>query len=533
MKIKKPQFKKNKKKDEPSEGAVFDLTAGNMNAEPQISFAAEETPDAAVKKSRFQGFRKKKEEPAPVPKEEDPFGLFQPEDDGFEVSVRNAEPIIRRIDTVTTGKGRKGKHRKKRIRIPSILTRYLQVNLATATIVTVMFCLLLMAAEIPEMIPFALPGFAVFMLFATIDASEDERVRRLRLYIALAALIALAAVMIIFRKYILAGWGLIMNQLYDMGELAQAYIYQRLPVGSMGDEHPYRSMHFALIWGSCLLGLLAALPPERFRRIVALVLAAVSMAAFAYYGLIPSEICIAILAAALLFALSRGSFLSSMSILLIAGLVFGGIMMFDPGESYGISRADENFRDRFAFRSAYLDGSESEFDEFDDTEQEDEEWQDQTDEEDEENFVKEHRLLAALVILLIVLAAIGVAVWMFIRRLRKRQAKNREGINSTDPREAIVAMFPYAVRWLQPAGIDINGKNFASLIPVIARELSQQYAGRFKSMYDLWEEAAYSDHEMTAEMQFEMKGFLAETMRMIKNRSTSRQTLINTIRYAL
>ena len=117
--------------------------------------------------------------------------------------------------------------------------------------------------------------------------------------------------------------------------------------------------------------------------------------------------------------------------------------------------------------------------------------------------------------------------------LKKRQAGNRAGIDSADPREAIVAMFPYAVRWLQPAGIETAGKPFDALVPQIRADVSEEYAGRFTGMYRLWEEAAYSDHEMTADRQTEMKSFLDDTIKMIRDKSDFKTKILTAVKYAL
>lgn len=439
-------------------------------------------------------------------------------ENNFEVSVRNEEPIIRRLDTGKT--------------VP-FWRKDLQVNLASACIVTIMLCLLLTGAELPEMIPFALPCFFVHLIFAITGSLDSDKAKRIRLYAAIGLGVLLIAALIIFRKYIGNGWALIMNSLYDEGEMAQAYIYDRFPVGTTGDEHPYRSMHFALIWGSSLLGLLTALPPARFRRPVALVLAAFTMLAFAYYGLIPSWICIAVLAAGLLFTLSRGSLLSTAAILLAGAIVFGAIILIDPGENYGISRVDENFRDRFALKSSYLEGNDPYYEDYTDMEEELAREEAESTENQEPGFIEENRSMVIIIVVLVILAAIGAGVWLFIRSLRKRQAANRAGIDSKDPREAIVAMFPYTVRWLQPAGIEAAGKPFASLIPVISADISERYADKYAGMYDLWKEAAYSDHDMTEADRNEMDGFMKDTVNMVKEKSNFKAKLINTIKYAL
>ena len=475
MKLKVPGIKKNK--DAQSEGPVFDLTGGsNSSAEMLKSSIADNS-----------------------------FGLITPEEDAFSVSVRNVEPLIRRIDG-----------EKKRLN----WTGDIQLNLSSAAILMVLLGLLFTAADVPELVFFALPGFLVYMLIATMGSFDDDKIKRIRLIVAAAMGIALIAAMIVFRNYISSGWALIMDHLYDTAEIAQAYIYDRFHVGAMGEEHPYRSMHFAAIWGSCLLGLITALPPARFRRPLAMIIAAFSMIAFAYYGIIPSWVCIAVMTAAIVFLLSRGSIMSTATVLLAMMIVFGAVTLIDPGENYGISRADENFRDRFALISSYLESSNSSLEGLDELEQQMQDQQDQETEDGGSEFMAEHRtpVGSALASLLFGFAeAIGIRIELLSQKIPP----------------SIIAMFPYAVKWLQPAGIETTGKNFSSLMPVIRADVSEEYAERYKEMYTLWQEAAYSDHEMTEEGRNKMNSFMSDTIDMIRDKTNLRTRLVNTVKYTL
>ena len=439
--------------------------------------------------------------------------LLMADDDGFSVNVRNAEPIIK---CISKEKG------------PQKWTKDLQLNIASAVIVMSLFALLLTAAESPELLFFIIPGFVVYMVIAELGTFEKDK---LQLYLGAVMAVALIATLVVFRKYIGNGCGLIMEQFYDVAEAEQAYIYDRFDIGSTGQDSPELCMQAALVWASSLLGLLTALPSANIRRIVSMVFAGFNMLAFAYYGVIPSWICIAVMAAALAFVLSRGSFVSSLTVFLAAAIVFGAVTFIDPGESYGISRADENFRDRFALRSSYLNGGTEDISNTDLNTMRDQ--QEQEKENNGTGFLAENKWVVAVVIVLLILIALGTAGWIFMKRIRKRQAEHRAGIDSPDPREAIVAMFPYAVRWLQPAGIDVTGKTFASLTPMIRADVSEQYAERYTGMYELWKEAAYSEHDMTEASRGEMKSFLGDTMKMINDKSDIGTKIRNKVKYAL
>ena len=502
---------------------TFDLTGGSSAAPVAKASGRESTQSGresstSVPAKVLERFSRKKRNSSDASGKDDrrapqmSFGTSSA--DAFEVSVRNADPIIRRLEERGAVKA---------------WTKDLQLNLATAAVIMAMLSLLMTAAEEPKLILFCIPAFVVIMILSTIEALDMGKVK---LIVAGVIAAVLVVTLIVLRKYIGNGLALTINQLYDTGEAAQAYLYKRLPTGSMAEEHPHRSMHMAALWMSTLLGLLTALPPARYRRTVALGAGIFSMLAFSYYGIIPALVCIAVLATALLFVLARGSIVSALPVFLIAAILFGAILLIDPGESYGISRADENFRDRFALKSAYLQQNEEFGDPFSDM---DDELMDDEEESDtgDTTVVGEHKGLVFLLILLLVLAAAGVFARKFMKQLQKRQLENRAGINSQDPKEAITAMFPYTVRWLQPAGIEAEGKAFTSLMPMIRSEMSEEYAKRFSGMYDMWEEAAYSDHEMDEASRQEMNSFMNDTINTIKSKGNFATQVRNTIKYAL
>ena len=190
---------------------------------------------------------------------------------------------------------------------------------------------------------------------------------------------------------------------------------------------------------------------------------------------------------------------------------------------------DENFRDRFALRSAYLEKNEEP--------ETPTEVQDNTQEEEFEeedlDFNIENKWLIPLIIVAALLAALAGAAYLFYKRYTKRRDANRAGIDSEDIRTAIVSMFPYAVRWLGAANIDVQDKQFATLIQPISEKISEQYSNYFKSMYVLWREAAYSDHEMEEEKRTAMREFVDDTKEMVQTDMGFKDKVKTALKYAL
>ena len=488
MKLKKPNFGKKKGRGETPEteaaGVAPNFAAAEFSAAPDYPSSAFAAPSAS----------------------------FEDSSDGFDVNVRNAESGIRLLDQKKAN--------------PWLL-REMPHEIATSAALMSLFALLLAAGGFGTTVPFLLAGIIVYMALTVV---EEKLETRIKLFAAAGVFAVLVVVAIVMRKYLWGGIGTIMNSVYDASEASQAYIYDRINIGSTADEHPEMCLRTAAVWLSTLLGLLAALPPAAVRRAVGLGAAIIAMIVFAYYGIIPAAVVILLMIIALVFVLARGGLLSALPVLLASLMLFGIIMLISPGENYGISRADENFRDRFALKSAYLENNMSPDyqDDMNDPYNEDE-----YNTDDENGFVSEHKWLVPLIIGLLVLAGIGAAIYLLYRRYRRRRDANRKGIDSEDPRTAIVAMFPYAVKWLGAGDLEVSGKNFASLVDPLRHIASEQYSKYFSSMYVLWREAAYSDHEMREDQRAAMHEFMDETANMIKRDLDFRGKIRTAFKYAL
>jgi len=400
----------------------------------------------------------------------------------------------------------------------------LVLNCSCAVLLTTAIALFCMSFDSPEFILFALPCPVIFMVLATIDSVKPGVVKWLAAGVT-AVILMIAG--IIWHSDIFDGLCTLINWFYDVAEEAQAYVYDRLPA----DGATEGALRFGIAWISGVIGLVGALPPARMRRVFSGLTAIAIMLALAYYGLMPSAVCIAVMIAALIFAVARGNVLSIVPVALAALLLFGAVVLIDPGESYSVSRINENLRDRFALHSALLETEESFFDEEEDFEEDMEDEEDMESEEEEPE--TETGKYAIIGFIILAVAALGAAAFLLIRRLRRRRAKNREGIDSSDARVAVTAMFPYAVRWLKGYGIEQPAPSFASMEPELEREFSETYSGLFMEMYDMWNEAAYSDHAVPEGSRLLMEGFMKETINQVQKKCKLRDKLRLKLRYAL
>lgn len=463
-----------------------------------------ERPEGRREKTRGFTFR------SPIRKGKHAAAAGKPaEKDRFGANVYSDEPILRLKD----------------VKEQAAWKQDLVLNCSCALLVTTALALFCMFIYSPELLPFVLACPVVFMIIATIGSVKPGVARWLAAGVVSVILLTVA---IIWRDAIFGGLFTLINEFYDSAEEAQAYVYDRMSVESEVTEGAYRA---GIAWISALAGMAAALPPVQVRRAFSGLIAIAIILALAYYGMEPSAICIAVMIAALIAAVARGNIMSILPVALAALLLFGAVVLVDPGESYTVSRINENLRDRFALHSALLETEESYIDE-------EEEFEEDVDDEEEEDAEaaeeeKEYGKYALFGLIILAVLTLGIAAFLLIRRFIKKRAQNRKGINSDDSREAVTAMFPYAVRWLKGYGIEQPDPSFSSMEHALKREFSDTYSERFMDMYDIWKEAAYSDHDVTEESRVSMEAFVEDTVEAVNKKCKLGDKLRLTLRYAL
>ena len=428
-------------------------------------------------------------------------------DDGFAANVRFSDPIL----SVTDAKN------------GALWRRDLRGNIATGLLLVSFAAVFCMMINEPLLIAYASPALIVFTALVTPESFDRVNIK----YIACGvAAVLLLAVVVVFHSKIGPGLAYMMNEFYDVAEESQAYLYDRFAGGDGASEGDCR---IAMLWISSLTALLMALVPGRLRRAAGMLLTAAVMLMLAYYGVQPDTICVAAMVLALLLTLSKDNPAAALPLMLVTVILFGAVTLIDPGESYGISRMNENVRDRIAFHSALIESGTPETEDpadFEDlTEPE-------AGSEDSSLMTGSSSYVFAGFVLLLA-AAIGVAAYLLVKRFRKRRAAVREGIDSADPREAVTAMFPYSVRWLKASGIETREAPFAEMTDDVRRVYETAYAGRFREMYSLWREAAYSDHEITEADRRDMDRFTQDTIAMVSDRWNMLQRLRMRYKHAL
>ena len=415
---------------------------------------------------------------------------LEKDDDAFNVNVRFSEPILQ----VSTGED--GAQWKKD----------LPFNIAGGLLIMSFVSVFCLTVYEPGLVLCALPALIVFAALTTLDSFDKSSIKYLACGVIALLLLLIA---LIFRTRVFGGLAYLMNSFYDEAELAQSYIYQRI---GLGMSAAYTDTRIGILWLSTLLGTLGALLPPAARRICGMIASAVFMIVIAYYGLAPSWVGIAMMLLALLLTMPRDNMLAALPLLLAAIIVFGTVIAIDPGESYAVSRLNENVRDKIAFHSALLrqemQDMQNTFNDI--TFNDPQDYDDITD--DPESI--ESRNAVKWILIILVIAAVGAAVYFLVRRFLRRREEVRRGIDSTDPREAVTAMFPYSVRWLKASGTDPGTAPFSAMTERLKARYTADYSQKFYEMYKLWREAAYSDHEISEQDRTLMDRFMNNTMEL-------------------
>ena len=321
-----------------------------------------------------------------------------------------------------------------------------------------------------------------------------------------ALLVLLALIALLFWQKISGGLAQLSNRLFDLSAARQRYLYDNF-AASASSPIP------AVLWGSALtavcLGWLGA-----WKRALPGVLAVLLTAcASAYFGVTPGAAwLLGILALSGLSMAARLELRAAVLLLLSAAVIAGLTLWFLPGENARISALDDQLRDTLALTTVTQ-------------QRQPENTPTPTPETQPEQANKEPMLLQIresmdpkTIILIVLIAVILLVLFVpaILRdRLQKRRDRNRAGMESANNAEAIRATFRYALLWLRASESD------ARTMP------------GYDAAYELWQEAAFSDHAMSDAQRDQMTAFQKTVSDTIQSRAGRRLKWKLRYRYAL
>lgn len=351
--------------------------------------------------------------------------------------------------------------------------------------------------------------------------------RRKRVCFCCAVLMALSIVLLPALPPARLGLMALCNRLFSLSEQANAYAYARFPVPE--DQ----STVWAWLLIACFLGGYAGLAAALKSRLPLLLLAVLSAAAQAYFGLsLPTygNILFFLLlgVGVMLFSAPPKCALAFAAAAVLTALLSVGLW---PGVDAATEAASETARDHLALVTTALEEGTGESPAA----------PLETRHVNTRSLIsgeagaptgREYRLLTVeeqqisqphwidyLKILLLLLAAAGAvfapfAPFWYLNACRKKALEARRAFAGENVGEALCAMFRLAAAYLENGGCGEGNRPFRAWDLGKAEKLPEDYRRRFAACARLFEEAAYSDHAFSEEQREEMRQFLSETERV-------------------
>ena len=323
-----------------------------------------------------------------------------------------------------------------------------------------------------------------------------------------------------FPRRSLDGLLLYCNRLFAASEANGAYLYERFAVTSTDPGRMLWALLPAGLFAGTGLGLIC-------RKTCALAAALLGLSLtglMAWLGLLPQLWWLAVLAAALLFALLRGAATGWKLALPLAaaGLVLLTLRWL-PGPSPALTQWSEAARDRLALQTvAYADRETYEA-----RRAEAQKLPDftprpaKTPDEAPSLSLKRPAIITAAILLSLVL--LFVPAW-WADRLKRRREQNRLGLFDPDRKTAAAAGYVYALRWLKHGGLDPDNRPYAALSPAVA-ERFPALAGIYPAMTALFYRAAYSPHPVAEDEAAAMAEFVRAAQQAAEAKMSRRARL--------
>ena len=374
-------------------------------------------------------------------------------------------------------------------------------------------------------------GSGIVLLLALCFLPERTKLQSI---VRLSLFLLLGVAVLVLWESVRDGACLFLNRLFAASELQQAYLYEKLPVHAPQAEQAGCLQTAAILLGSLLAQLLTL--PGRFSR--TLVLAALC-GVMAYLGVLPERGWLIALAGSLLLTLlpQDGGLRLRRLLPIAAAFVFlaAGCLLLPETENAQLSAWEERARDSLAVQTAAYGEVPAQQDvPAEQTPQSEppmfrQESMQSTPDGDREPLSRPIR--AALVIFLLLLILFVPSV--YLDRLKKKRERNRAGLSDADARVCICASFRYVLRWLRLAGLEPENVPFASYSEKIGIILGSEIAAQYLQVLPLWQEAAYSTHEMTEQQRAQMRAFLQTAAPLVWQKLSKKQRLWTTYWLAL
>ena len=324
---------------------------------------------------------------------------------------------------------------------------------------------------------------------------------------------------------------LLINRLYAGSEAVNAYVYDLLPV-SVSDE---AGAIYAAMTALCLL--LGTVCAAARRPWVALLLFLALCALEAIFGVTPALWKNLLLFAALTLQVPKGAAERKQRVVLIAAaaVILLFVLLLFPRSIAPVERFSEHLRDVIepapSASWAALPATEAdpqrrkpESRQHEEAAQADEALRQpqqgvQRETELEKELSLPHRVdylrIALLLLAVVAVLVIPFLPFLLLNHAKQRTETARASFAQTDNAAAIRAMFTHTILWLRRCGLDTENRPYAQCVSAVSALLPGDYVSRYRAAAALWQEAAYSDHEMTREQRECVRAFLCDTAKLL------------------
>jgi len=378
---------------------------------------------------------------------------------------------------------------------------------------------------VPLYVPALLCGAAASSLAAIAPA------RRSRILLPAAMALSLGATAF---SSVRDGVLLLANRLYEASEAVNAYAYDYFEVADSA------SPLAALVWLSLFGGLLCAFSARR--RIVALVLFLAAALTEAFFGVTPPAWQNLLLFAVLALLLARESAANSLALLAGAAAVTLAVFLLAPRPNAAVEAYSEHLRDELgAVAMSLTQNGQQQESETNRTHQESRQHEELVGEdrlqgqeqrsfereiENEQELSLPHRVdwlrIALWLLLVVALLVVPFLPFLLLNRARRRAEERRAAFSGADNAVAIRAMFAHTMDWLRAGGLDTENRPFAACVDAVEALTSPDLAARYAAAVSIWQEAAYSDHTMTAEQRQTVRELLDTTAATLYEKADAR-----------
>ncbi len=326
----------------------------------------------------------------------------------------------------------------------------------------------------------------------------------------------------------------LLNRLFDASEAVNAYAYERFDVSA---DQP---VAFAVVLLSVIGLSLLAMMMLSGSRLLALGLMAGSMLFQVYFGLaFPAWVNVPLFALFVLWMIkrpwNRQTILYAFAIIAAVSIA---VFLLYPGVDAATEAASEAVRDRLSQAAQSITGAAPELN-AEESESRHVHTQSLTEGNQEARADREFRLVTVeeeqvsmphwvnylriilLLVLIVALVVLPFLPFLWLNQRKRKALEARKAFESENVSEAVVAIFQHVTAWLAATG---HGEGNALYADWNA-DLSPGYAQRYAACEKLFEEAAYSTHEMKEQARQQALALLNETEQILRQRADWKQRL--------